>query len=102
MFSTVDAKVSRNVSEPCTVQRPFTFRVSSLTPHLFISHPLYFRRPRWAFTILDETMQRWCFAPDMETFEHAGLEAVNRFIGPVSEAIFSTCLVLLIHQCAGM
>lgn len=29
-------------------------------------------------------MERWCFAEDIETFEHAGLEAVHLLCGPVS------------------
>lgn len=33
----------------------------------------------------------------MQTFEHAGLEAVNMLMGPVSEAIFSLWLGLLSH-----
>ncbi|KAJ3566960.1 hypothetical protein NP233_g6666 [Leucocoprinus birnbaumii] len=37
--------------------------------------------PEWQFGILDETMKRWCFAKDMETFEHGGVEAVNLLCG---------------------
>ncbi|KAF9451996.1 alpha/beta-hydrolase [Macrolepiota fuliginosa MF-IS2] len=37
--------------------------------------------PRSTLQVLDETMRRWCFAQDMETFEHAGLEAVNMLVG---------------------
>lgn len=36
---------------------------------------------------MNETMERWCFATNMQTFEHAGLEAVNMLMGPVSEAL---------------
>lgn len=47
------------------------------------------RRPQRAFSIMDETMERWCFAEDIETFEHAGLEAVHLLCGSVSQSPFS-------------
>jgi hypothetical protein len=34
-------------------------------------------------------MERWCFAEDIDTFEHAGLEAVHLLCGPVSQALLS-------------
>ncbi|KAF5363858.1 hypothetical protein D9756_000594 [Leucocoprinus leucothites] len=42
--------------------------------------------PEWAFGVLDETMRRWCFAKDMETFEHGGVEAVNLLCGYDNES----------------
>ncbi|EKM80253.1 hypothetical protein AGABI1DRAFT_39382 [Agaricus bisporus var. burnettii JB137-S8] len=35
-----------------------------------------------ASSIISEIMERWCFAEDIETFEHAGLEAVHLLCGP--------------------
>ncbi|KXN86305.1 hypothetical protein AN958_10167 [Leucoagaricus sp. SymC.cos] len=43
--------------------------------------------PDWAFRVLDETIKRWCFAKDIETFKHGGVEAVNLLCGYVCYAL---------------
>ncbi|TFK43302.1 Alpha/Beta hydrolase protein [Crucibulum laeve] len=37
---------------------------------------------KWVFTALDEILQTWCFADDIESFQHSGMECINLLIGP--------------------
>ncbi|KAF5357664.1 hypothetical protein D9758_007460 [Tetrapyrgos nigripes] len=40
----------------------------------------------WVFTALDEATQACCYAEDLESFEHAAMEAVRFTVGPDCEA----------------
>jgi len=37
---------------------------------------------KWVFTAYDELLQSWCYANDLESFEHVGMEAVTFVVGP--------------------
>jgi len=41
-------------------------------------------RSDWTFGLFDEVLKQWCFAEDMETFEHGGVETINLLCGDVS------------------
>ncbi|KAJ7087241.1 Alpha/Beta hydrolase protein [Mycena belliarum] len=36
---------------------------------------------KWVYTALDELVQTWCFAEDLESYEHAAMEAVTITLG---------------------
>ncbi|KAG7096602.1 hypothetical protein E1B28_004019 [Marasmius oreades] len=40
---------------------------------------------KWVFNALDEVMQSWCYADDLESFEHVCMEAVKITVGPDCE-----------------
>lgn len=40
-------------------------------------------RLKWIYTAYDELIQTWCFAEDLESYEHAAMEAVNFTFGCV-------------------
>ena len=40
-------------------------------------------RSKWDRNALAELMHRWCFAEDLETCEHAGMEAARIILGAV-------------------
>ncbi|KAK7060144.1 hypothetical protein VNI00_000908 [Paramarasmius palmivorus] len=37
---------------------------------------------KWVFNAFDEVMQSWCYADDLESFEHVCMEAVKFIVGP--------------------
>ncbi|KAJ7122848.1 Alpha/Beta hydrolase protein [Mycena epipterygia] len=37
---------------------------------------------RWVYTAYDEMVQSWCFAEDLESYEHVAMEAVTFTLGP--------------------
>ncbi|KAJ7762816.1 Alpha/Beta hydrolase protein [Mycena maculata] len=37
---------------------------------------------KWIYTAYDEVVQTWCFAEDLESYEHAAMEAVTYTLGP--------------------
>lgn len=45
------------------------------------------RRLKWVFNAYDELLQLWCYAADLDSFEHAGNEVVTFMTGEVSGRI---------------
>lgn len=41
------------------------------------------------FSAYDEVLQAWCFAEDLDSFEHAGKEAAQWLAGSVSRNLIS-------------
>jgi len=41
-------------------------------------------RLQWVFHAYDELLQLWCYAPDLDSFEHAGNEVVTFTTGEVT------------------
>ncbi|KAI9575030.1 hypothetical protein HD554DRAFT_2052000 [Boletus coccyginus] len=64
-------------------------RLTALWPELVLSLTLcnvpppteYVSELKWAFNAYDELLQLWCYAPDLDSFEHAGSEVVNFMTG---------------------
>lgn len=51
---------------------------------------LLYRRDKWFTTGLEELLQSWCCASDLESFEHIAKEATRFVAGPVSASSFGT------------
>lgn len=58
---------------------------------------LLYRRDKWFTTGLEELLQSWCCASDLESFEHIAKEATRFVAGPVSASSFSTLIAGRIH-----
>ena len=46
-------------------------------------------RLKWALTAYDEILQALCFAQDLESYEHAAMEAASFLVGKVSRTCMS-------------
>lgn len=46
-------------------------------------------RLQWVFNAYDELLQLWCYAPDLDSFEHAGSEVVSFMTGEVRYLCFT-------------
>jgi hypothetical protein len=40
-------------------------------------------RLKASFNVYDDLLKDWCFAEDLDSFEHIGMEAANLVLGPV-------------------
>uniref|UniRef100_A0A0W0G494 Putative alpha/beta-hydrolase n=1 Tax=Moniliophthora roreri TaxID=221103 RepID=A0A0W0G494_MONRR len=77
---------------PCHVLALETLSVSAalrfavLFPEMCLSLTLCNVPPptelKWVFNAFDEVMQSWCYADDLESFEHVCMEAVKFMVGP--------------------
>ncbi|KAF8556258.1 alpha/beta-hydrolase [Imleria badia] len=60
-------------------------RLTALWPELVLSLTLCNVPPptelKWVFHAYDELLQLWCYAPDLDSFEHAGSEVVTFMTG---------------------
>lgn len=63
-------------------------RLTALWPELVLSLTLCNVPPptelKWVFNAYDELLQLWCWASDLDTFEHAGSEVVRFMTGEMS------------------
>lgn len=44
---------------------------------------------KWVFNAYDEIMQTWCYAEDLESFEHVAMEASRFLVGAVRASFLS-------------
>jgi pimeloyl-ACP methyl ester carboxylesterase len=65
-------------------------RLAALWPELVLSLTLCNVPPptelQWVFNAYDELLQLWCYAPDLDSFEHAGSEIVSFMTGEIDNA----------------
>jgi len=64
-------------------QSKYTPAVCRLLDHLLIA----IFRLQWVFHAYDELLQLWCYAPDLDSFEHAGNEVVTFTTGEVNHFV---------------
>ncbi|KAJ8086110.1 hypothetical protein AAF712_008282 [Marasmius tenuissimus] len=73
-----------------TISVGTAMRFAVLFPELCLSLGLCNVPPptelKWVFNAYDEVMQSWCYADDLESFEHVCMEAVKFIIGPNCDA----------------
>ncbi|KAF9268306.1 alpha/beta-hydrolase [Marasmius fiardii PR-910] len=72
-----------------TISVGAALRFAVLFPEMCISLALCNVPPptelKWVYNALDEVMQSWCYADDLESFEHVCMEAVKIMVGPNCE-----------------
>ena len=79
--------MARARPEPHTLQCTTTDRVClSVSAVWFDIDTL---RLKWVFNAYDELLQLWCYAPDLDSFEHAGNEVVTFMTGEVRYLYFT-------------
>lgn len=81
-------KMARTRLESLTLQCTATNRVRLSVPTVWSDfHTL---RLKWVFNAYDELLQMWCYAEDLDSFEHAGSEVVTFMTGEVGYLYFAT------------
>jgi hypothetical protein len=45
------------------------------------------QRLKWTFNAYDDLLQAWCFTDDLDSLEHAGMEAAGILVGRVSRIL---------------
>lgn len=68
--------------ESLTLQCTTTNRVCLSVPTVWSD--IHIPRLKWVFNAYDELLQLWCYAEDLDSFEHAGSEVVTFMTGEVS------------------